>query len=263
MAGVYYEKAMFRQAIDGYRTALALNPASDAAKKGLEASEGLLQIAEAAAAHRGLEQRRTLQEEDLTEVVVVAAALDGKVPGGEASAEESYREAVRLYDDGAFAEARKLFALALIENPGLAGARRGLIASEALARISAAPSSAGEPAAAPERVAADTSGKSRMVGIEVSNGNGAAHMARDIAEYLRVRGFTVVRLTNADHFNHAEGSIVYEKEFEELAGNLAEALPLITDVRRTGRLDRPNVKVKVVVGKDMVPHRAEYKVHKN
>jgi tetratricopeptide (TPR) repeat protein len=48
MASVYYEKAMFRQAIDSYRSALTLNPSSEVAKKGLEASEGLLQIAEVA-----------------------------------------------------------------------------------------------------------------------------------------------------------------------------------------------------------------------
>jgi tetratricopeptide (TPR) repeat protein len=261
MARVYYEKALFAQAIDSYRTALALNPASDAAKKGLEASEGLLQIASAAASHRELEQRRTLHEEDLVDPAVAASIVYAQKD--EENALKNYQAAVRLYEEGAFTEAKKRFTIALAENPSLQGAWKGLAASDALARISEASSTAGAPAGTPQQVASDATRKGRVVGIEVSNGNGAAHMAREIAEYLKARGFTVVRLTNADHFNHDEGSIVYEKDYEELAGNLAGALPRITDVRQAGKLDRPNVKVKVVVGKDMVPYRGEYRIQKN
>jgi len=261
MASVYYEKAMFRQAIDSYRSALALNPSSDAAKKGLEASEGLLQIAEAAVAHKEMEQKLALQEDDLTDPVisgVVAAAQKD-----ETSALENYQAAVRLYDKGAFQEAKRQFTLALSENPSLASARKGLIASEALARISDAAPVSRQPVDTLKEMASGTSRKGRTIGIEVSNGNGASHMARDIAEYLKAKGFTVVRLTNADNFNHAEGSIVFEKEYEELAGRIAGAIPHIKDVKQTGKMDRPNVKVKVVVGKDLVSHREEFKVRKN
>ena len=114
-----------------------------------------------------------------------------------------------------------------------------------------------------KEMAAGTSRKGRTIGIEISNGNGASHMARDIAEYLKAKGFNVVRLTNADNFNHAEGSIVFEKEYEELAGKIAGAIPHIKDVKQTGKLDRPNVKVKIVVGKDLVSHREEFRIQKN
>ena len=261
MASVYYEKAMFRQAIDSYRSALALNPSSDAAKKGLEASEGLLQIAEAAVAHKEMEQKLALQEEDLTDPVI--AGVIAAAQKDETSALENYQAAVRLYEKGAFQEAKKHFTLAVAENPSLASARKGLIASEALARISDASSVSRQPVDTLKEMAAGTSRKGRTIGIEISNGNGASHMARDIAEYLKAKGFTVVRLTNADNFNHAEGSIVFEKEYEELAGQIAGAIPHIKDVKQTGKLDRPNVKVKVVVGKDLVSHREEFKIQKN
>ena len=261
MASVYYEKAMFRQAIDSYRSALALNPSSDAAKKGLEASEGLLQIAEAAVAHKEMEQKRALQEENLTDPVI--AGVIASAQKDETSALENYQAAVRLYEKGAFQEAKKHFTLAVAENPSLASARKGLIASEALARISDAASVSRQPVDTLKEMAAGTSRKGRTIGIEISNGNGASHMARDIAEYLKAKGFTVVRLTNADNFNHAEGSIVFEKEYEELAGQIAGAIPHIKDVKQTGKLDRPNVKVKVVVGKDLVSHREEFRIRKN
>ena len=261
MASIYYEKAMFAQAIESYRAALALNPSSDAAKRGLEASEGLLQIAQAAVVHKEMEQKRALQEEALTDPVidgVIAAAQTD-----EKSALENYQAAVRLYEKGAFQEAKKQFTLALSENPSLASARKGLIASEALARISDASSVRKDHVDTLKEMAAGSTRKGRTIGIEVSNGNGASHMARDIAEYLKAKGFAVVRLTNADSFNHAEGSIVYEKEYEELAGQIAGAIPHIKDVKKTGKLDRPNVKVKVVVGKDLVSHREEFRIQKN
>jgi Flp pilus assembly protein TadD len=261
MASVYYEKAMFRQAIDSYRAALALNPSSDAAKKGLEASEGLLQIAEAAVAHKEMEQKLALQEDNLTDPVI--AGVIASAQKDETSALENYQAAVHLYEKGAFQEAKKHFTLAVAGNPSLASARKGLIASEALARISDASSVNRQPVDTLKEMAAGTSRKGRTIGIEISNGNGASRMARDIAEYLKAKGFTVVRLTNADNFNHAEGSIVFEKEYEELAGQIAGAIPHIKDVKQTGKLDRPNVKVKVVVGKDLVTHREEFKVQKN
>ena len=202
-------------------------------RKGLEASEGLLQIAEAAAAHKEMEQKRALQEEDLTDPVI--AGVIASAQKDETSALENYQAAVRLYEKGAFQEAKKQFTLAVSENPSLASARKGLIASEALARISDAASVSRQPVDTLKEMAAGTSRKGRTIGIEISNGNGASHMARDIAEYLKAKGFTVVRLTNADNFNHAEGSIVFEKEYEELAGQIAGAIPHIKDVKQTGK----------------------------
>jgi tetratricopeptide (TPR) repeat protein len=261
MASVYYEKAMFRQAIDSYRSALTLNPSSEVAKKGLEASEGLLQIAEVAAVHKEMEQKRASQDEDLTDPVI--AGVIAAAQKDETSALENYQAAVRLYEKGAFQEAKKLFTLAVAENPSLASARKGLVASEALARISEASSVRKDPVDTLKEMTTGISRKGRTIGIEVSNGNGATHMARDIAEYLRAKGFKVVRLTNADNFNHAEGSVVFEKEYEELAGQIAGVIPHIKDVKQTGKLDRPNVKVKVVVGKDLVSHREEFRIQKN
>jgi tetratricopeptide (TPR) repeat protein len=261
LASVYYEKAMFQKAIDSYRSALTLNPSSDAARKGLEASEGLLQIAQAAFTHKEMESKRALLEEDQIDPMIVGVIASAQQD--ETSALENYQAAVKLYEKGAFQEAKKHFTLAVADNPSLASARKGLIASEALARISEASSVRKEPVDTLKEMASGVSSKGRTIGIEVSNGNGATHMARDIAKYLQAKGFKVVRLTNADSFNHAEGGIFYEKEYEDMAGQISEAIPQIKDVRQTGKLDRPNVKVKVLVGKDVVANREEFRIKKN
>ncbi|MDP2268430.1 MAG: LytR C-terminal domain-containing protein, partial [Deltaproteobacteria bacterium] len=96
-----------------------------------------------------------------------------------------------------------------------------------------------------------------------SNGNGARHMARDMAKYLRAKGFAVVRLTNAKHFNYAKGSIIFEKEYEKQATDIAAAIPHIRDLKQTARLGQPHVKVKILMGKNMLVHRQDYQVRKN
>jgi tetratricopeptide (TPR) repeat protein len=257
MASVYYEKAMFQRAIESYRFALTLSPSSDAAKRGLEASEGLLQIAEAAAVHKAMENREALREKDMSDPIITGVIASAQKD--ETSALENYHAAVRLYEKGAFQEAKKHFTLAVTENPSLTSARKGLIASETLARISEASTVPKEKQDTLKEMASGAASKNRTIGIEISNGNGTTHMARDIAAYLKFKGFKVVRLTNADSFNHADGGIFYEKEYEDLAGQIAEVIPQIKDVRQTGKLDRPYVKVKVLIGKDLVAKREEYR----
>lgn len=263
MASAYFEKAMFRQAIDSYRAALTLNPSSDGAKRGLEASNKLLEIAEAAATHKEeMEGRHALQEEE-NKADSASRGVIASTQNNESKALENYKTAVRFYEKGVFNEARKYFALAVTENPSFVSARKGLIASESLAKIAEASSVSKDPVDALKEIAESASRKNNVIGIEISNGNGARHMARDMAKYLKAKGFTVVRLTNARHFNYAEGRIIFEKEYKKLATNIASAIPHIKDVKQTAQLGRPNVKVKVLVGKNMLSHRLDYRVRKN
>jgi tetratricopeptide (TPR) repeat protein len=98
----------------------------------------------------------------------------------------------------------------------------------------------------------------KETGIEISNGNGVNRMARRVGNYLQERGLSIVRLTNANHFKHRETKIFYRQGYDEAAGDLEEQLPLFqgTEVKQ---LDRANVKVKVLIGKDLVPHNKMFK----
>ena len=93
-----------------------------------------------------------------------------------------------------------------------------------------------------------------LLDIEISNGNGVRHMARNIGIYLNPKGFNANRLTNADHFNYPETKIYYQKGYRQDALRLAKEIP--------GRQNIPNIieqnqmitrTIKVLIGKDLVP----------
>jgi hypothetical protein len=90
--------------------------------------------------------------------------------------------------------------------------------------------------------------------IEISNGNGVRHMARNMGIYLNPKGFNTNRLTNADHFNYPETKIYYQEGYEQEALQLAKEIPgrqEIPDLIEQNRLMRRSI--KVLIGKDLVP----------
>jgi Flp pilus assembly protein TadD/cell division septation protein DedD len=90
--------------------------------------------------------------------------------------------------------------------------------------------------------------------IEISNGNGVHRMARRVGDYLKEKGVKVTRLTNANNFKHTETRIFYQKEYQAAADHLVEQLPVAGNKEETGKFDRPNIKIKILIGKDLVPH---------
>jgi hypothetical protein len=96
---------------------------------------------------------------------------------------------------------------------------------------------------------------STRLGIEVSNGNGTTGMARKVRDYLKTRGLEVSRLTNANHFNHRVSKIYYQEGYEEAASHLAGQLPAVDGMEETKPFDRPHIKIKLLIGKDLVPHQ--------
>ena len=101
------------------------------------------------------------------------------------------------------------------------------------------------------------------VGIEISNGNGAYRMAKKVSDYLKEKGFKVTRLTNANHFRHTETRIFYQKEYSEAADHVAEHLPVVRSKKETEKFDRPNIKVKILIGKDLIPYHKTFENGKN
>ncbi len=103
----------------------------------------------------------------------------------------------------------------------------------------------------------DTSHNGKLT-IEVSNGNGVNNMARMVGDYFREKGFRVTRLTNADYFDYVETKIFYQKEYQSAADQVAEQLPVFRRKEETEKFDRPDIKIKILIGKDLVPHKKSF-----
>jgi Tfp pilus assembly protein PilF len=99
----------------------------------------------------------------------------------------------------------------------------------------------------------------RSGGIEIANGNGARFMARDVGRYLKEKGFHVVRLTNANRFNYKRADIPYLEGYGDEARRLARELPCRCDLKETQKFSRGNVKIRVLIGKDMATYKKMFK----
>ena len=203
------------------------------------------------------------------------ALQEFKAAGDEARAH--YNLANQYYDRERYEEAKEHYQIALEQKPEMKAAQNRLEASEALARISEAKTkipdtnslTAKEMSEAKQKILAmveqaekQTAKKeeksSREGQIEISNGNGVNRMARVIAEYLKENNFKVVRLTNAENFNIKNSQIYYQKGYEGTAAQVNKEIPLSVSQEEVKSFDRPHIKVKLVIGKDVVPYKKNF-----
>lgn len=97
--------------------------------------------------------------------------------------------------------------------------------------------------------------------VEISNGNGVNNIAKKVATYLQKKGIRVTRITNADNFNHEKTEILYRKGNFESASHIENILPGEQNYEEAAIHDRPsNIRVKVILGKDMVTHKNEFEI---
>ncbi len=205
---------------------------------------------------------------------VLAYAMKGEFDMALASFERAgdrsqayYNLASVYYEKGMFHQAKENYMKALDLRPTFTSAREGVEASAALAAIAQAALRDAEMQPLREEsmgggVETEEAGNLQPVtdaGIEVSNGNGVNRMARQVADYLESRGFKVVRLTNADHFNYVEGTIYCHRDYCDVARRIAGYLPKIDRIREVRGFDREHVKVRVLIGKDQLPYRDVYR----
>jgi tetratricopeptide (TPR) repeat protein len=103
-------------------------------------------------------------------------------------------------------------------------------------------------------------GRERLAatGIEISNGNGVLRMAWKVSRFLKERGFTVVRLTNADSFTCPETVIQYRGGYETASTELAKAMPAMPKMTEIEKLERHSVKIRMLLGRDIVRDRNKF-----
>jgi tetratricopeptide (TPR) repeat protein len=95
--------------------------------------------------------------------------------------------------------------------------------------------------------------------VEISNGNGVNRMATRVGNYLRKKGIKVTRLTNAEHFNFGETTIYYHWDHLQDAFKVAREIPGYQNMEKLKTRDQKSVKIKVRIGKDLVPYDKLFK----
>jgi len=93
------------------------------------------------------------------------------------------------------------------------------------------------------------------ISIEVANGNGVRYMARNVGEYLKKRGYNVVKLTNANSYSYQKGNVSYRADGQTTAQEIAAIFPSNVDVKKLKDGTRKDVRVRVLVGKDLIPYK--------
>jgi|GEM_PF-617096 len=86
--------------------------------------------------------------------------------------------------------------------------------------------------------------------VEVSNGNGVKFTARNTRDYLIKKGFRVTKVTNG--VNVSRTYIYYNKGYAEEARALAGHIPVIAEIKEVSSLDETPIKIRLLVGKDMI-----------
>jgi tetratricopeptide (TPR) repeat protein len=95
--------------------------------------------------------------------------------------------------------------------------------------------------------------------VEISNGNGVNRMATRLGNYLRKKGIKVTRLTNAEHFNFGETTIYYHWDYLQDAFKVAREIPGYQNMEKLRTPGQKSVKIKVRIGKDLVPYDKLFK----
>jgi len=93
------------------------------------------------------------------------------------------------------------------------------------------------------------------VAIEVANGNGVRNMAKSVGNYLKNRGYRVVSVTNADSYSYPTGSVSYRGDGQATAQEIAAIFPGDVNVKKSKLTARKDVRVRVLIGEDMIPYK--------
>jgi len=90
--------------------------------------------------------------------------------------------------------------------------------------------------------------------IEVANGNGINGAAVRFGSYLRLNGFKVAKVTNANSFDHLTTKIFYRNADKKGVYELLRQMPLVLDQQSMIELKNTEGRIKIIIGKDLVKH---------
>ncbi len=101
-----------------------------------------------------------------------------------------------------------------------------------------------------------------IVAVEVANGNGVKGAAGKVAAHLRRLGFRVVRVMDANSFDHYHTKIFYYGENLAEARRVLAALPEVADTAELYELEAAGGHIRVLIGHDLVEKNAGLVFHR-
>lgn len=247
MAQVYLKKGLYNEAKSQYADALNLNPSVTMVRTGLEAAHVLakifLPVPVKTEPKDWIIPDGGIVEKEISEKIGIK---DQKSPLVVEIVKEELNEPP-TYESRANLEMGapdQVMIVAMKEVNSLQLASDQSVATELKKQENSAPDQKTEP---------KQQNSLREVGVEISNGNGVNRMARRVGNYLKEKGFNVVRLTNANNFSYSETQIYFHKGHGDNARQLAEQIiSKLENMKELKQLDRPNIKIKVIIGRDLI-----------
>jgi tetratricopeptide (TPR) repeat protein len=97
--------------------------------------------------------------------------------------------------------------------------------------------------------------------LEVANGNGLTGAAKKVGKYLLGNGYPIARLTNQKPFHVQMTQIQYREGYQAEAQLLKLNIPYEAELLQRKDM-KGNVSIRLVLGKDMLTHIAQYE-HKD
>jgi hypothetical protein len=271
MAEIYLQKGIYTEAGNNYSAALRLNPSKTLARTGAKAADTLAAILgktqknSTAKAVAVIPEPPKVEEKKVEKGVSVAAEMNFPIESQVVQAvasmnPDSINPEVPVVQLTSFPPepAHNSAGNSNVPGNGDGGWEWNYEMKMALLQGKAVPIELGAPGNAEKTAVAKKKDIRREVGIEVSNGNGVNQMAKRVGSYLQKRGYQVGRLTNSQPFNHGQTRIYYQEGNWEIALGVADQLPTYYDLIELKKLDRPSIQVKIVLGKDMIPHNKKF-----
>ena len=90
------------------------------------------------------------------------------------------------------------------------------------------------------------------VELEIANGNGVDGMAGRLQYFLNERGFKVVKITNANTFDHITTKIFYYTGHRRNVDHLIQEIAFCPDERSIIELKNFGRRIKIIIGKDII-----------
>jgi Flp pilus assembly protein TadD len=243
MAQLYFKKGLLDEAKNHYAIALKLNPSLTLVRTALKAADALVRIFEPIPNRVEPKQLVTPDQPSISTAEMEKLAAEDQAT--EQSIVVKVEAKDEMIDNQSTEKDAQPTELTAKDQPDLQ-----MIKEKEMAHVD-------------QRAEIKQLSSLKNAGIEISNGNGAYRMAKKVGDYLNEKGLKVTRLTNANNFNHTGTRIFYQKEYDGAAEHVAKQLPVLRSKEETEKFDRPNIKIKIIIGKDLIPHHKTFENGKN